>query len=374
MGWGAIGTALGAIGGLASAFMGRKLPKLPDPVLEQAQVLADLPASPQRDAYIKQFSQNADAASALYNKTLPTYSGAVDQYAQQAGQIGQSLTGIQNAMLNTASNNPYLNYASNPLALKQEQQGILENYVNQSYDPLGTKGSALQNNLANISGEAARRGISGSGIALRAGQEANLATQGQKAEALTKGLGDINNQLLGWGQLYNQGQQNTLTGQRNAAEIGTQQANIYKSVPDMYGTLTSNAAKWNEGYGLDTTGLEQQGRTEQIQKDMWNKSNAQNVANRNADRQNNFTLSRYNVGTQEAMSRPSVGQAISGIGGALAGMGSFGGSSSGGGGSGSSGGSNPAPAFADSGSTPSNMNYFQFQPSSSPWGIGNITY
>lgn len=311
---------LSMAGSLASIFGGKKkLPKMPDPVLEQIRTLSAYPPGPERDRLIQEFSNSSQITRGLYNDQVATVPGAMDDYVGQSKVDSDGMRGTADQLASVAGNDPYMGYASNPYALRQQQMAEYEKGINAAFGDYGSAGSEMNQRMGLLGANAAQRGIFGSGVARRQQEQEQLRNQTARQEALSKASTDTNKYLLDAGNMYNQARGTSLAGLTQSGQMRGAANEVSANALNAKMKGTSLLQDMTRADEESTLQAEKQGRDETQQTNYLNWSNAQEVDRRNAERKNQFALGNWQAQANLAMSTPTMGEKI---GGALSSMGS----------------------------------------------------
>jgi hypothetical protein len=143
----------------------------------------------------------------------------MDDYYNQSGQDANAMRGTSDQISSVAGYDPYMGYASNPYALRQQQMAEYEKNINAAYGDYGSAGSEMNQRLGLIGSNAAQRGIFGSGVARRQMEQEQLRNQTARQEALAKATTDANKYVLDAGSMYNNARNTSLQGLTQAAAV-----------------------------------------------------------------------------------------------------------------------------------------------------------
>ncbi len=288
MALGLIGAGMSIAGGVAKLFgLGeKKISDMPEPELAKLVKLKDYPASPERDALIKNYSSSYKQASEAYTKGLSEIDPAISAYSDTVNPLISGVSGLSATLETLGNKNPYLDYWSNPAETEAKYKENLAKGIESTYGDYGAKGTAFAKALTDTRSNAARRGILNSGVSRQQEAELDLKRAAEKTSALSAADQQAMNYLTTIAGLYNQGKslQANILGQ--AADTKLKAAKIAKSIP----SLKMDAAKQ---YGLDylnfgarTSDLEKQARDEKQQVNLYNTQTQQNINNANTAAKN----------------------------------------------------------------------------------------
>lgn len=289
LGLGLAGAATGLVSNLLNRRKGGKFSYSPldlSNINLELERLGSLPASPYRDAAMKQLQ---DAAKPLQEQSQQAYSNimpSIGEYGKTAqGLVGQ-LGNVTNQYLSLGSDkaNPYLTYYNDPGATEGRLTDIKQRDVDSAFSEYGTKGGEALQRMGQVMSQNARRGVLNSGFNRRQLEAERMRLMAAKNEALAKGEQFVQGTMQNVFSNYNEGLRNRGSFLQGAAAAAGQAGQIAQAVPEMNlraGQLLGDDYRKTLGAG---TAMETEGRREQINRQ------EQNNALANQERMAKFNM------------------------------------------------------------------------------------
>lgn len=299
---------------------------LPPAVKAQIEELQYIPFGPERDALIDRLTTTYGLSSDLYDAELGNLGGYLTKSEDiMQGSVDQ-MQGISGAMQRFAGSDPYMEFYGNPAAREASYLKAMEERNRAAFDPYGSVGSESEQRQGLIAADAARRGISNSGIARRQQEQEMQRYAALKAQADAEAVQGARQQGLGEAAAYSQAKQLASTNLGQAGDIQRAIATVGAQIPqnrmaaiDKYGNAVNTSAGFIGGAQSEERANQQS--VENYNTEVANKVNqdyASATNNRNVN-QANLDASRRKPGflTDFLMPMASLG---------LSAAGSFGGS------------------------------------------------
>lgn len=204
---------------------------LPPAVKAQVHQLQYIPFGPERDALIDRLTTTYGLSSDLFDSEL----GNLGQYLTKsedtmAGAVDQ-LQGVSGAMQRFAGADPYMEFYGSPAAREASYLKAMEERNRAAFDPYGSVGSESEMRRGLMSADAARRGISQSGIARRQQDQEQQRYAALKAQADAEALQAARQQGLGEAAAYAQAKGLASQNLGQAADVQGRIAQIATQMP-----------------------------------------------------------------------------------------------------------------------------------------------
>jgi len=275
-------------------------PKVTMPPAIQAQIeqLNYIPFGPERDALQQSIQNTYGITTDQLNNSLGQIQPAINQFGQQAGDIGNQLSGVAKSLQTMGGYNPYMVWGGNPQAKLNDYLKNRESQIAATFNPYGQQGAASQMSQGLMKAQQGRQGITNSGVARRQMEEENLRLMNAKQAAQSQAATEGNNYIAQLWGLYNQGLQGQGQLQSQAANVYGQQGDLASKVPAMQiqAAQTLGALSGNQANQL--AGMQSESRTGQQNVANWNAENRQSVYNNYAGAQNTRNVNQASLDAQ----------------------------------------------------------------------------
>lgn len=279
---------------------------LPPAVKAEIAQLQYIPFGPERDALIDRLTTTYGLSSDLYDAELGSLGGYLTKSEDiMQGSVDQ-MQGISGAMQRFAGADPYMEFYGNPAAREASYLKAMEERNRAAFDPYGSVGSESEQRQGLIAADAARRGISNSGIASRQKEQEMQRYAALKAQADAEAVQGARQQGLGEAAAYSQAKQLASTNLGQAGDIQRAIATVGSQIPqnrmaaiDKYGNAVNTSAGFIGGAQSEERAAQQS--VENYNTEVANKVNQDYAAatnNRNVN-QANLDSSRRKPGLMD---------------------------------------------------------------------------